>query len=422
MAIVLAALVAVALFWPSRWYPSFHPRHNASHWEYWLASLASGPMVGATIGPDGRSVTPSYYEFEPGFAEAVNAEKTRLEAEGHFLPFAALLEDGGRMRSQVLLNFWGRDRKQWAAHPELTDFDPFEEGPMPWMAGSEVLFFHRDGSAAFSIEVEGGEGMFQPVPAFSEGLCAVPTGVRDSTTSFHAMAEDGTVYSPARELTGFGFVRPDGSWGIAPQFEDALPFREGLAAVKQDGRWGYIDPAGAFAIEPRYSSALSFSEGLAAVGDAGSPWGYIAPDGSWAIEPRFTSAGPFSEGLAPAAVNKARGGVSSTLYGYIGPDGSWTIEPRYYFAMPFSSGLAPVVLERHQMGLKDDYAYINPEGEVVIPGPFLYAMPFQAGEAMTMRRVSLARWLVSPGRSFPAMPWSTEVGTIYGIDEDFVDE
>lgn len=37
-----------------------------------------------------------------------------------------------------------------------------------------------------------------------------------------------------------GFVDANGEWVIAPQFEEALPFSEGVAAVKVDGKWGYI--------------------------------------------------------------------------------------------------------------------------------------------------------------------------------------
>lgn len=37
-----------------------------------------------------------------------------------------------------------------------------------------------------------------------------------------------------------GFVDANGEWVITPQFEEVLPFSEGVAAVKVDGKWGYI--------------------------------------------------------------------------------------------------------------------------------------------------------------------------------------
>jgi hypothetical protein len=43
---------------------------------------------------------------------------------------------------------------------------------------------------------------------------------------------------------------------LEPKFDIALPFKDGLAEVKVDGKWGIIDMAGNFIVEPRYSSLL----------------------------------------------------------------------------------------------------------------------------------------------------------------------
>lgn len=53
---------------------------------------------------------------------------------------------------------------------------------------------------------------------------------------------------------------------IAPQYEAAQPFSEGLAAVKKDGKWGYIDKTGAVVIPFQYDRAYVFNEGYAIVG------------------------------------------------------------------------------------------------------------------------------------------------------------
>lgn len=53
---------------------------------------------------------------------------------------------------------------------------------------------------------------------------------------------------------------------IAPRYDDALSFSEGLAAVKTDGLWGYIDTKGNTVIPEQFDIAFSFSEGLALVG------------------------------------------------------------------------------------------------------------------------------------------------------------
>lgn len=53
---------------------------------------------------------------------------------------------------------------------------------------------------------------------------------------------------------------------IAPKYDDALSFSEGLAAVKKNGQWGYIDTKGNTVIPEQFDIAFSFNEGLALVG------------------------------------------------------------------------------------------------------------------------------------------------------------
>lgn len=53
----------------------------------------------------------------------------------------------------------------------------------------------------------------------------------------------------------WGFVSLNGSVLIEPQFEDAISFSLGMAAVKKDGKWGYIDQTGAFLIAPAFEEA-----------------------------------------------------------------------------------------------------------------------------------------------------------------------
>jgi hypothetical protein len=57
----------------------------------------------------------------------------------------------------------------------------------------------------------------------------------------------------------WGFIDLDGSMAISFKFEDATPFREGLAAVKLNGKWGFINRAGDFVIEPTYDAMNTFT-------------------------------------------------------------------------------------------------------------------------------------------------------------------
>lgn len=54
---------------------------------------------------------------------------------------------------------------------------------------------------------------------------------------------------------------------IAPQYEDAQRFSDGLTAVKQNGKWGYIDYDNNLVIPCKYDVANPFSEGYAVVGN-----------------------------------------------------------------------------------------------------------------------------------------------------------
>jgi hypothetical protein len=88
-----------------------------------------------------------------------------------------------------------------------------------------------------------------------------------------------------------------GDISIAPQFEDAASFNQGLAAVKAAGLWGYISPKGETVITPIFENAFDFSEGLAAV-KSGEKWGFIDSQGDFVVDPQFDFAGRYHNGLA----------------------------------------------------------------------------------------------------------------------------
>ena len=101
-------------------------------------------------------------------------------------------------------------------------------------------------------------------------------------------------------------------------YEDVGMFSEGLAPVRNGMFWGFVLPDGTMAIEPQFLGARSFSQGLAAVrkapeidwedpasshwvqnpGPVLADWGFIDRSGGFAIEPTFTDVEEFREGLA----------------------------------------------------------------------------------------------------------------------------
>ena len=96
-----------------------------------------------------------------------------------------------------------------------------------------------------------------------------------------------TILLPQSVAQGrWGYLRPDGSWAIPPQFEFARPFAEGVASVRRDGSMGYIRPDGSEALPLRYQSAGEFEKGRSEV-KTDTGMGVIREDGSFVIEPRF---------------------------------------------------------------------------------------------------------------------------------------
>lgn len=81
-------------------------------------------------------------------------------------------------------------------------------------------------------------------------------------------------YSYREKYDNGYLVQRGGRWGyldrhgreiIAPQFERAWPFHEGLAAVRKNGRWGYINRAGRLVIGYKFVKASNFNNGKARV-------------------------------------------------------------------------------------------------------------------------------------------------------------
>jgi WG containing repeat len=56
----------------------------------------------------------------------------------------------------------------------------------------------------------------------------------------------------------WGFIDLDGNMAIPFKFEDATPFREGLAAVRLNNKWGFINRLGEFVIEPIYDAMNTY--------------------------------------------------------------------------------------------------------------------------------------------------------------------
>jgi hypothetical protein len=171
-------------------------------------------------------------------------------------------------------------RGQWVIRPQLDWAEPFSEGVAAAASGGKRGFVDRTGR--FVIPPT-----FEEVHSFSGGL---------------ALAYQ----EPCKPL----FIDHSGKIVIRAPGDFATAFREELSIVEVDGqcglggRYGYMDRSGALTIAPQYESAAPFSEGLAAV-RVGDKWGFINRKGTLVIPPRFENTaagapGPFRSGLARA--------------------------------------------------------------------------------------------------------------------------
>jgi WG containing repeat len=163
-----------------------------------------------------------------------------------------------------------------------------------------------------------------------------------------------------------GFIDASGKIVIAPMFDDASPFQEGLASVMFEGKWGAIDAFGKHTIPHLSSAGFRFFEGRAIFAD-GPMWGVLASDGNVVLNPKYDAIGDFSESLAFVRDRKQQ-------YGFIDLSGKEVIPPFFEGAFSFSAGLAPV-----KVGGK--WGYIDATARFVIQPAFDHAQSFVEGLA-----------------------------------------
>jgi WG containing repeat len=171
-----------------------------------------------------------------------------------------------------------------------------------------------------------------------------------------------------------GYIDRVGNIVIPPAFQDAYPFRNGVATVRQNGLWGAIDPNGELVIPTKYTGPLIFTEGLASfsAGHINAPYqaGVMSFTGEILIKPKYRSISHFSGGLACV--------YTGELYGYIDRSGNQIIPPFFEDARNFSEGLAAVKMN-------GAWGYIHPDASTAIPMRFIcergMAGPFREGRA-----------------------------------------
>jgi hypothetical protein len=223
------------------------------------------------------------------------------------------------------------------------------------------------------------------------------TGNEDEAVKLYPVLVDGD----------WGYINQKGEMILEPDYQNARPFHEGLAAIRESWGWKYIDSKGEVKIEGNFSDINNFSGGKAAVRFDGR-WGYINKSGNFAINPMFRTASAFSDGRAfvrsidysnyyyinengdkiesvglPDDIdyieeNQFRNGRAMVsdddLFGYIDKSGNTIVDLKYAEARPFSNQLAAVKIS-------DRWGFIGDNGEVSISPAFISVGDFGDGLA-----------------------------------------
>ena len=166
---------------------------------------------------------------------------------------------------------------------------------------------------------------------------------------------------------------------------------KGPLPVQRDGKWGYIDLTGKVVIAPHFDGAHCFYEGLAAVRLDGK-WGFIDPTGKLVIPADYTSLTDFSDGLSSVFIDGPT--PEDRIYGYIDKTGQLTIKCPRGCGRPYYGGMMADVVEafrcvdeqgrrvpkeypctpdansKSRPVLIDSWGYYDKTGKLAIPGPF----------------------------------------------------
>lgn len=144
---------------------------------------------------------------------------------------------------------------------------------------------------------------------------------------------------------------------IPCEYNDAEPFKEGLASVEVNGNWGVVDKTNKEVASFKYDYVWPFSEGFAKVKLYGK-LGFIDRTGKEIIPLKYDYADNFSEGLANVGLIGLRGSHFHGQYGWIDKTGKEIIPLKYDSTTSFREGKAEV-------RLNNEWFYIDKNGNRV---------------------------------------------------------
>ena len=182
----------------------------------------------------------------------------------------------------------------------------------------------------------------------------------------------------------FGYILHTGEEIVAPIYDMAMPFSEGLALVKRNNRFQVINTVGTtvFELPHGIESFSKFQDGLLLSTMEGK-YGYLDTNGNVAIDFEYDDADLFYEGKAVVGIN-----VDGTIkYGYIEFNNNPITGFDYIAASRYQNGYAAVAKTKNSSGYPL-YGYIDEFGEEVIAFQYAYAYPFSDGLAVVANYIT----------------------------------
>lgn len=168
-----------------------------------------------------------------------------------------------------------------------------------------------------------------------------------------------------REQHQTGFIDSSGNVVIAPRFEFAQEFSEGLCAVRVGGLFGFINLHGEMVIPPSFDYATMFQEGLALVFTDGNPF-FIDKKGSVVIQPLYTEMSLFNNGRSYVRTHSGKQGV-------IDKNGKLMIDTVYKYIGEITNNLAVVQGLQHELHPSEnelrklEIGIVRTDGSMLIP-------------------------------------------------------
>lgn len=125
-----------------------------------------------------------------------------------------------------------------------------------------------------SASVQGTQAINWCIRRLSDGMAAVQLPGADKDI-------DDVAASRSDDRYAWGFLDKAGQLAVKPQYDKVMDFRNGYAAVHQDGQWGFIDRKGHRVVEPQYPHLLmDFTQaGLALVKNGDGAYVFIDTNG-----------------------------------------------------------------------------------------------------------------------------------------------